>query len=112
MTTGVNSVFVLGYSGAIMVPLGWIGGVVGLLLSTLVSLYASCLIAKLHEFGDKRHIRYRDLARYIYGMDELRKARKNDFSRDVLLSLECPSLEFHYRYCSISLCLLFLLLNR
>ena len=68
LTTGINSVFVLGYSGTIMVPLGWIGGVVGLLLATVVSLYANMLIAKLHELGGKRHIRYRDLAAHIYGM--------------------------------------------
>ncbi|XWS74867.1 hypothetical protein CRYUN_Cryun01aG0035000 [Craigia yunnanensis] len=67
LTTGINSVCVLGYSGTIMVPLGWIGGVVGLLLATAVSLYANMLVAKLHEFGGKRHIRYRDLAAQIYG---------------------------------------------
>ncbi|XVE52573.1 hypothetical protein DITRI_Ditri02bG0132300 [Diplodiscus trichospermus] len=67
LTTGINSVFVLGYSGTVMVPLGWIGGVVGLILATMVSLYANMLVAKLHEFGGKRHIRYRDLAAHIYG---------------------------------------------
>ncbi|KAK8552835.1 hypothetical protein V6N11_010354 [Hibiscus sabdariffa] len=67
LTTGVNSVFVLGYSGTIMVPLGWIGGVVGLLLATVLSLNANMLVAKLHEHGGKRHIRYRDLAAQIYG---------------------------------------------
>ncbi|XP_010533988.1 PREDICTED: proline transporter 2-like [Tarenaya hassleriana] len=67
LTTGINSAYVLGYSGTIMVPLGWIGGVVGLLLATAISLYANSLIAKLHELGGKRHIRYRDLAGFIYG---------------------------------------------
>ncbi|MBA0721446.1 hypothetical protein Golax_008991 [Gossypium laxum] len=67
LTTGVNSVFVLGYSGTIMVPLGWIGGIVGLLLATVLSLNANMLVAKLHEHGGKRHIRYRDLAAQIYG---------------------------------------------
>ncbi|KAJ9553507.1 LOW QUALITY PROTEIN: hypothetical protein OSB04_017552 [Centaurea solstitialis] len=64
LTTGINSAYVL---GAVMVPLGWVGGVVGLLLATAISLYANALIAKLHEFGGKRHIRYRDLAGFIYG---------------------------------------------
>ncbi|XP_060212923.1 proline transporter 1-like isoform X2 [Lycium barbarum] len=50
-----------------MVPLGWFGGVVGLILSSAISLYASILIAKLHEYGGRRHIRYRDLAGFIYG---------------------------------------------
>ncbi|KAJ4904729.1 Proline transporter 2 [Raphanus sativus] len=67
LTTGINSAYVLGYSGTVMVPLGWIGGVVGLILATAISLYANSLIAKLHEFGGKRHIRYRDLAGFIYG---------------------------------------------
>ncbi|GAB4827542.1 Proline transporter 1 [Ancistrocladus abbreviatus] len=67
LTTGVNSAYVLGYSGTLMVPLGWVPGVVGLILATLVSLYANCLVAKLHEYGGKRHIRYRDLAGFVYG---------------------------------------------
>ncbi|KAL0003255.1 hypothetical protein SO802_017036 [Lithocarpus litseifolius] len=67
LTTGINSAYVLGYSGTIMVPLGWIFGIVGLIIATAISLYANTLIAKLHEFGGRRHIRYRDLAGYIYG---------------------------------------------
>ncbi|CAK9323815.1 unnamed protein product [Citrullus colocynthis] len=67
LTTGINSAYVLGYSGTIMVPLGWIAGVVGLVAATAISLYANTLIAKLHEFGGKRHIRYRDLAGFVYG---------------------------------------------
>ncbi|XP_021903892.1 proline transporter 1 [Carica papaya] len=67
LTTGINSAYVLGYSGTVMVPLSWIGGVVGLILATAVSLYANTLVAKLHEFGGKRHIRYRDLAGFLYG---------------------------------------------
>ncbi|KAK9061099.1 hypothetical protein SSX86_018279 [Deinandra increscens subsp. villosa] len=50
-----------------MVHLGWVGGVVGLILATFISLHANTLIAKLHEFGGKRHIRYRDLAGFVYG---------------------------------------------
>ncbi|XAR65883.1 hypothetical protein NMG60_11011876 [Bertholletia excelsa] len=50
-----------------MVPLGWIGGVIGLILATAISIYANSLIAKLHEFGGRRHIRYRDLAGFVYG---------------------------------------------
>ncbi|CAI9273660.1 unnamed protein product [Lactuca saligna] len=67
LTTGINSAYVLGYSGAVMVPLGWTGGVAGLILATIISLYANVLIARLHEFGGKRHIRYRDLAGFVYG---------------------------------------------
>uniref|UniRef100_A0A0E0C191 Amino acid transporter transmembrane domain-containing protein n=1 Tax=Oryza meridionalis TaxID=40149 RepID=A0A0E0C191_9ORYZ len=67
LTTGVNSAYVLGYSGSVMVPLGWIGGTCGLILAAAISLYANALLARLHEIGGKRHIRYRDLAGHIYG---------------------------------------------
>ncbi|XP_076934744.1 proline transporter 1-like [Bidens hawaiensis] len=50
-----------------MAPLGWVGGVVGLILATAISLYANALLAMIHEHGGKRHIRYRDLAGFIYG---------------------------------------------
>ncbi|KAI7744371.1 hypothetical protein M8C21_013824 [Ambrosia artemisiifolia] len=50
-----------------MVPLGWVGGVVGFILAAVISLYANTLVAKLHEFGGNRHIRYRDLAGFVYG---------------------------------------------
>lgn len=83
LTTGINSAYVLGYSGTIMVLLGWIGGVVGLLLATIISLYANALVAKHHEFGGKRHIRYRDLVGFIYGK---RKEIKNN-GKKMLASL-------------------------
>nr|DAD28381.1 TPA_asm: hypothetical protein HUJ06_029849 [Nelumbo nucifera] len=67
LTTGVNSAYVLGYSGTVMVPLGWIGGTIGLVAAGAMSLYANILLARLHEVGGKRHIRYRDLAGHIYG---------------------------------------------
>ncbi|XP_015695221.2 probable proline transporter 2 [Oryza brachyantha] len=67
LTTGVNSAYVLGYSASIMVPLGWIGGTCGLILAAAISMYANALLARLHEVGSKRHIRYRDLAGHIYG---------------------------------------------
>ncbi|KAH7855732.1 hypothetical protein Vadar_028221 [Vaccinium darrowii] len=67
LTTGINSSYVLGYSGTTMVPLGWVAGIVGFIVATGISLYANSLIAKLHEYGGKRHIRYRDLAGFIYG---------------------------------------------
>ena len=67
LTTGVNSAYVLGYAGSVMVSLGWIGGTLGLILAAVISLNANTLIARLHEIGGKRHIRYRDLAGHIYG---------------------------------------------
>lgn len=67
LTTGINSSYVLGYSRSIMVPLGWIFGTAGLLLAAAISLYANSLVARLHEVGGRRQIRYRDLAGHVYG---------------------------------------------
>ncbi|MCE0481173.1 Proline transporter 2 [Datura stramonium] len=67
LTTGVNSAYALGYAGTLMVPLGWIGGVTDMVLSTVISLYASTLMAKIQQYGEKRHIRFRDLAGFMYG---------------------------------------------
>lgn len=72
LTTGVNSAYVLGYPGTVMIPLGWIGGMVGLALATVLSWYANALVAKIHEYGGRRHIRYRDLAGFIYGTKMLK----------------------------------------
>jgi hypothetical protein len=66
-TSGLNSAYVLGYSGSVMVPLGWVDGTVGFLLAAAVSMYANTLLGRLHLLGGKRHIRYRDLAGHIYG---------------------------------------------
>ncbi|MFS7985367.1 putative amino acid transporter, transmembrane domain-containing protein [Helianthus anomalus] len=69
-----KSAYVLGYAGAVMVPLSWVGGVVGLNLATIISLNANVLIAMLHEFGSKRHIRYRErIIGFIYGNDQAYK---------------------------------------
>lgn len=68
MTAGTNSAYDLGYSGTIMVPLGWVAGVVGFILAGAMSLYANTLVSHLHVTGGKRHIRYRDLVGHIYGM--------------------------------------------
>ncbi|CAL0301489.1 unnamed protein product [Lupinus luteus] len=67
LTSGVTGAFVLGYSGTIMVPLGWVGGVVGFILANAISFHANALVSKLHEHGGVKHIRYRDLAGYVYG---------------------------------------------
>lgn len=61
LTTGVNSAYVLGYSGSIMVPLGWIAGNC-LILAAAISMYANVLLADfllawLHEIDGKHHIR-------------------------------------------------------
>ena len=65
---GINSAYVLGYSGAVMVLLRWVGGVIALTVATAASLYENILIARIHEVGGKGHIRYRDLAGFVYSM--------------------------------------------
>jgi amino acid permease len=67
LVTSMGSAYVLAYSYVIMVPLGWLGGIVGLLVSAIISLYANHMLARLHEAGGLRHIRYRDLAGHVYG---------------------------------------------
>ena len=51
-----------------MVPLGWIAGEIGLVVTEALSLYANCLVARLREYGGRRNLRYRDLAGHIYGI--------------------------------------------
>lgn len=67
LITSMNSAYVLGYSGIFMVPLGWVAGIAGFIAAALISFYANYLLARLHQIDGLRHIRYRDLAGYIYG---------------------------------------------
>nr|ABK26643.1 unknown [Picea sitchensis] len=67
LITSMNSAYVLGYSGIFMVPLGWVAGITGFIAAALISFYANYLLARLHQIDGLRHIRYRDLAGYIYG---------------------------------------------
>ena len=64
----MNSAYVLGYPGICMVPLGWIAGSLGFIAVAFISFYANYILARLHQIEGVRHIRYRDLAGYIYGM--------------------------------------------
>ncbi|KAG1365830.1 Proline transporter 1 [Cocos nucifera] len=54
LTTGVNSAYVLGYSGSIMVYLGWMAGTTGLILAAAISLHANILLAHIHEVGGRK----------------------------------------------------------
>lgn len=67
LVTSMGSAYVLAYSYVVMVPLGWLGGIAGLVVSAIISLYANHMLARLHETGGVRHIRYRDLAGHVYG---------------------------------------------
>lgn len=63
----LNTAFILGYPGLIMVYLGWTVGVLCLVGGGAISFYNNCLLGELHATGGKRHVRYRDLAGHIYG---------------------------------------------
>lgn len=67
LITAMNSAYVLGYPGICMVPLGWIAGSLGFIAVAFISFYANYILARLHQIEGVRHIRYRDLAGYIYG---------------------------------------------
>lgn len=77
-----------------MVPLGWAPGVIGLILAAAISLYANMLIAKLHVFGGKRHIRYRDLAGHIYGRQLIRHATLIELDHLIFAYAKCSSIGF------------------
>jgi len=61
LITSMNSAYVLGYSGIVMVPLGWVAGILGFTAAAFISFYANYLLARLHQIDGLRHIRYRDL---------------------------------------------------
>lgn len=63
----LNTAFILGYPALIMGILGWIAGPICLVGGAVISFYNNYLLGGLHETGGKRHVRYRDLAGYIYG---------------------------------------------
>lgn len=63
----LNTAFILGYPALIMGFLGWIAGPLCMVGGAAVAFYNNCLLGALHETGGKRHVRYRDLAGYLYG---------------------------------------------
>ncbi|KAJ0723475.1 putative amino acid transporter, transmembrane domain-containing protein [Helianthus annuus] len=50
-----------------LVPLGWIWGVISLILVGLITFYANWLLAEFHFVDGKRFIRYRDLMGHLFG---------------------------------------------
>lgn len=66
MTTAVAGPALLGLPFA-MSLLGWVGGTVALLAGWATTLYTSYIVASLHDWDGRRHVRYRDLAESIFG---------------------------------------------
>lgn len=51
-----------------MAQLGWVGGVLTVVLSGAAALFTTILLALLHHHDGKRHIRYKDMSRSIIGV--------------------------------------------
>ncbi|XP_012567395.2 proline transporter 2-like [Cicer arietinum] len=62
-----NCGWIFTFSNLIMVPLGWIWGVILLLLVGLYTAYVNWLLAEFHFIDGRRFIRYRDLMGFVYG---------------------------------------------
>lgn len=67
LVVSFNGGYILGFSNFIMTPLGWIWGTVLMAVLAVISLYANCLLAKLHIIDGRRFIRYRDLMGFTLG---------------------------------------------
>ena len=67
MTTAVAGPALMGLPFA-MALMGWVPGMIALLLGYVVTLYTSYIVANLHDWDGKRHVRYRDLAESIFGV--------------------------------------------
>ncbi|CAO2840522.1 unnamed protein product [Amaranthus hypochondriacus] len=67
LVTSYNCGWILSFSNLMLVPLGWIWGIVCLVLVGLLSAYANWLLAGFHFIEGKRFIRYRDLMGHLFG---------------------------------------------
>lgn len=67
LVTGFNCGYILSFSNLMLVPLGWIWGIICLCVVGLYSAYANWLLAGFHFIDGKRFIRYRDLMGFLYG---------------------------------------------
>ena len=67
MIAALDNAFILGYPFLIMSFLGWGPGVVLFILFGILSFYCNCLLCQLHNYGGTRHVRYRDLAKAVFG---------------------------------------------
>ncbi|KAJ0554695.1 putative amino acid transporter, transmembrane domain-containing protein [Helianthus annuus] len=67
LITSFNCGYILSFSNLMLVPLGWIWGVISLILVGLITFYANWLLAEFHFVDGKRFIRYRDLMGHLFG---------------------------------------------
>lgn len=68
LVTSFSCVYILGYPNLILVPLGWVWGIISMFVIAAFSLYANLLLASLHIIDGRRFIRYRDLVGYAFGI--------------------------------------------
>ena len=67
LIAALDNAFILGYPFLIMSFLGWAPGVTLFILFGVLSFYCNCLLCQLHTHGGTRHVRYRDLAKAVFG---------------------------------------------
>ncbi|XP_010248707.1 PREDICTED: proline transporter 2-like [Nelumbo nucifera] len=67
LITSFNCGYILSFSNLILVPLGWVWGVICLLVVGFFTAYANWLLAGLHIIQGQRFIRYRDLMGFVFG---------------------------------------------
>ncbi|KAF7135669.1 hypothetical protein RHSIM_Rhsim08G0180100 [Rhododendron simsii] len=66
LVTGFNCGYILSFSNLMLVPLGWIWGIICLCVVGLYTAYANWLLAGFHFIDGQRFIRYRDLMGFLY----------------------------------------------
>ncbi|XP_021749590.1 proline transporter 1-like isoform X1 [Chenopodium quinoa] len=67
LITSFNCGWILSFSNLMLVPLGWVWGIVCLVLVGFFSCYSSCVLAGFHFIQGQRFIRYRDVMGYLFG---------------------------------------------
>ncbi|XP_077227938.1 proline transporter 2-like [Tasmannia lanceolata] len=67
LVTSFNCGYILSFSNLMLVPLGWLWGVISLILMAIITSYANWLLAGFHIIDGHRFIRYRDLMGFVFG---------------------------------------------
>lgn len=67
LVTSFNCGWILSFSDLMLVPLGWVWGIICLLLVGFFSCYSSWVAAGFHFIDGQRFIRYRDLMGVLFG---------------------------------------------
>ncbi|KVH98994.1 proline transporter 1-like [Cynara cardunculus var. scolymus] len=69
LVTGYSCGYILSFSNLMLVPLGWIWGIISLIMVAGFSAYSSWLLAGFHFVNGQRFLRYRDLMGSLFGKE-------------------------------------------